>query len=84
MICGLLINENTCLDLVDRSGIKLYVTKNLRKTEFGVLTIGTGGWYGQVIPPQAQKFDFSYACNRNCTDVKNTLFYYNNYYCTNF
>lgn len=60
-----------CLDLNDNSGVKLYVTQSYRKNELGILTIGTGGgWTGILMPPNANRIDLSYLCNKNCTDVK--------------
>lgn len=61
-------------NLKDNSGMRLYVTKNYRKTEFGVLTVGsTSDWSGIILPPQAQSFTTNYGCRSDCTNVKPNL-----------
>ena len=64
------------LDIRDKSGVKLYVTKNYRKTEFGVLTAGMGIG-GLLIPPKAERMDFNFHCQKNCTNVCLSLNFHN-------
>lgn len=53
----------------DQSGIRFYLTENLRKTEIGIFTIGaTSTWNGISIPPKAQNFKLEYSCRMDCTN----------------
>ena len=49
----------------------MYVTENYRKTEFGVLTTGTGGVGGIIIPPNADRLELNAVCQSDCTNVAN-------------
>ena len=55
---------------MDNSGVKLYLTKDYRKTEFGIVTLGANSdWAGLLVPPLADKFDAEYACRKDCLNV---------------
>lgn len=55
---------------LDNSGIRLYLTPNLRKDDIGVLTFGAGSspWDLQM-PPQINDIMFTSACYPECFDV---------------
>ena len=62
-------------DVHDESGVRYYLTKNLRKTEIGVMTIGAGAsWVGILIPPLVEKFKLDFHCSKNCLNVTNFKF----------
>lgn len=57
-------------DIHDNSGVRYYLTKNLRKTEIGVMTIGAGAsWVAILIPPLIEKYKLDFHCSRNCLNV---------------
>lgn len=70
-------------DAPDFSGVRLYGTKNYRKNEFGVFTVGGSENYaGLIIPPGADKFSVNYGCSADCVDVSwNILKIYLKYLC---
>ena len=50
--------------------MKLYLTKDYRKTEFGIVTFGaTTHWTGLMVPPLAKSFSAEYACRKGCINV---------------
>ncbi len=56
------------VDVVDNSGLRLYVTKNLQPIEAATITFGVpvGAMY-QIVPPRQKKFvNYGY-CNSECT-----------------
>ncbi|CAF1008830.1 unnamed protein product [Brachionus calyciflorus] len=54
----------------DYSGVRFYATKNYRKNEFGVFTVGAEeSAQGIILPPRAESFKLNYACSRDCTDM---------------
>ncbi|KAJ8038730.1 Dopamine beta-hydroxylase [Holothuria leucospilota] len=53
--------------LVDSSGIKFYVTENLRKYSVGILEVGVTYAPNLVIPPGEGEFELSGICLPNCT-----------------
>ncbi|RMZ99630.1 DBH-like monooxygenase 1, partial [Brachionus plicatilis] len=56
-------------DITDNSGVRLYGTKNYRKNEFGVFTIGASENYGGlIVPPGADTFRVNYGCSSDCVN----------------
>jgi hypothetical protein len=59
----------------DNSGVKFYVTKNLRPIEFGILITGALAVpSAQIIPPKVENMPHDYYCPRKCMDVSIFLF----------
>ncbi len=58
-------------DLRDSGGIKFHMTKNLRKTEIGVFTLGSSSsWIGLLIPPFVENLNFDFSCRKDCLNVR--------------
>lgn len=56
--------------ITDNSGVRLYGTKNYRKNEFGVFTVGASENYGGlIVPPGADTFRVNYGCSSDCVNV---------------
>lgn len=53
----------------------MYVTKNYRPTEFGVISIGMGNG-GLVLPPKVDRIDMNYMCQKECTNVNDYSTFY--------
>ena len=50
-------NPSMKANIKDNSGFRMYLTKNYRPTEFGILTAGASPeWFSMIIPPKAQQF----------------------------
>ena len=59
------------LDRVDSSGIRFYVTDQLRQYDIGYLTFGTDPTpISMTIPPQMQEFTIDSYCPQNATQVR--------------
>ncbi len=58
------------LDRVDNSGIRLYLTPNLRKHDVGILSFGTGSQFWDLqMPPKINEIMFTSVCYPECFDV---------------
>lgn len=72
--------------MVDSSGIRLYVTPNVRKYDAGVIELGLEYTDKMAIPPKLQDFTLSGYCIAECTAVViNNIYYlcYAHFYCFN-
>lgn len=57
-------------DIVDKSGLRLYLTKQLRDHDLGLITLGTDGAPMSLqIPPQSNEFTYTSICYPQCTQV---------------
>lgn len=62
-------NPDKIQNVKDTSGVRLYLTKDYRPIEFGVLTVGAeSNSLGIVIPPQVQSLSFDFYCRQGCTN----------------
>jgi hypothetical protein len=63
-------NPDFVKNLHDESGVRLYFTQNLRKTEIGLFTLGsTSHWDGIIIPPNVPNFKLETSCRSDCLNV---------------
>lgn len=72
--------------MVDSSGIRLYVTPNVRKYDAGVIELGLEYTDKMAIPPKLEDFTLSGYCIAECTAVViNNIYYlcYAHFYCFN-
>jgi hypothetical protein len=59
-----------CLDRLDSSGIRFYLSDELRQHDLGYLTFGTGSsFYGLAIPPKMDQFIVDSYCPSKATQV---------------
>ncbi|CAF0944282.1 unnamed protein product [Brachionus calyciflorus] len=64
-------NPEMELGYVDKVTLRYYMTKNLRKNELGVLTVGTASTpFGIVIPPKAEQQSIKSYCFNDCLNKK--------------
>lgn len=74
--------ENNAMDanVVDQTGIRLYMTKDYRPIEFGLLTVGSATTFKSLdIPPKMKHMNVESKCNK---DSLNNLFTNGNDYVT--
>ena len=56
-----------CLGIVDSSGLRFYHTKQLRKYDAGVMTVGAMVEDYMVIPPRQESWEATGVCLKECT-----------------
>lgn len=56
--------------IIDDSGVKLYLTEQLREHDLGLMLLGNDGNSMTLqIPPQSNEFTFTSICYPQCTQV---------------
>lgn len=60
---------------LDSSGLRLYLTPELREQEIGILTLGSGSTsFDLQMPPKIEDIKFQSSCFPDCFQVQSRLF----------
>lgn len=62
-------NPEHHVGLIDTSGLRMYVTEDLREVESGPLIVQTSVWYSEMIPPKQDNFVAVGHCHSLCTEA---------------
>ena len=61
------------LGFIDSMGLRFHMTKNLRKNELGILTVGTDSTDSAItIPPGIEGYEITGHCHNRCTELVNS------------